>query len=82
MRCPEGCLIPREGTEGVPKWAKFYNWPRDKNGNPEKDRPGFPVGKDIPELVVEVPNDHHHSTLVVKGPCSVTRAPKKPKGDK
>lgn len=82
MKCPEGCLIHKEGTVGLPKWASFHNWPRDKDGNPLPDRPGFPVGKDIPEKILEVPNDHHHSLLVIKGPCSVVKAPAKPKGDR
>jgi hypothetical protein len=79
MRCPAGVLIPKEGTEGLPKWAKFHNWPRDADGSPLPDAPGFPAAKDIPEKVVEVQRDHHHAIAVFKWGCTETKAPKPPK---
>ena len=71
MRCPAGGLIPRPDTAGVAKWMKFYNWPRDKKGNPMEDAPGFPTAADIPEVTVDVPYDQHHAGLVVSGSCFV-----------
>lgn len=74
MKCPAGKLIPRAPTMHlgvVPKWQKFYNWPRDKDGSPLPDAPGFPTGDEIPEMVVEAPMDQHHALLVAKTACSV-----------
>jgi hypothetical protein len=88
MRCPAGKLIPKHDTAGQPKWAKFYNWPRDAKGNPIEDSPGFPTAADIPEVVVDVPYDQHHAGLIVKGPCCMVSevapapAPVKPKREK
>jgi hypothetical protein len=80
MKCPEGVLVPRPpGPPGprIPKERKFYNWPKDENGQLIEDREGFPTPKDIPEVVVEVVADHHHLvTCIHKGPCSLTKAPK------
>ena len=73
MLCPAGCLIPRPAmTTGpiVPKWQRFYNWPRDAKGQPIDDAPDFPASDDIPEVIVEVPADSYHlRTLIFKGPC-------------
>jgi hypothetical protein len=90
MLCPAGHLVPRPAvSHGMvpPKWQRFYNWPRDKKGEPMPDAIGFPRGDDIPEVTVDVPADQHHlRTLIAKGPCSLVdsapaKAPK-PKKDK
>ena len=86
--CPAGKLVPRPpfGTVGaiVPKWQKFYNWPRGKDGQPLPDAPDFPTPEDIPEVIVEVPMDDHHARMLYKGPCCLADAPapKKPKTPK
>jgi hypothetical protein len=55
----------------VPKWQKYYNWPRGKDGSPLPDAPGFPTPEDIPEMTVDAPKDQWHALLCHKGPCSV-----------
>lgn len=89
MKCPAGVLVPRPpGPPGprIPKERKFYNWPKDANGQLVEDREDFPTPSDIVEVVVEVVADHHHLVICIhKGPCSLTKAPPKakaPKGDK
>ena len=83
MKCPAGQLIPRPDTAGQPKWMRFYNWPRDAKGEPLPDAPDFPRPEDVPEMIVDVPRDEHHSGLIVKGMCSVgEQKPKSKKGDK
>lgn len=93
MLCPAGTLVPRPpGPAGgpiTPKWQRFYNWPRDKKGQPKPDAVGFPRADDIPEVIVEVTADQHHlRTLIAKGPCKLVDTvvtapvPAKPKKDK
>jgi hypothetical protein len=90
MKCPAGFLVPRPPTLGlgrpVPKWQRFYNWPREKDGSPMEDAPDFPAPEDVPEMVVDAPKDQHHALLCHKGPCSVVdelpAEPKKKRGDK
>ncbi len=85
MKCPAGVLVPRPpGPPGIPKRRRFYNWPRGKDGELITDRPNFPLAHHITEeMIVEVPADHHHLvTCIHKGPCSLTKAPPKPKTTK
>jgi len=73
--CPAGKLVPRPpfGELGViiPKWQKFYNWPRGKDGQPLPDAPDFPKPEDIKEVTIEVPKDQHHAMLCHKGACHI-----------
>ncbi len=77
--CIAGKLVPRPpfGNVGVivPKWQKFYNWPRGKDGQPLPDAPDFPKSEDIKEVTVEVPMDQHHAMLCHKGSCCLVDEP-------
>ena len=80
MLCPAGVLAPCPPGPPygpvMPKWQRFYNWPRDANGQPMEDRPDFPKSEDIPEVIVEVPADSHHlRTLIYKGHCRLVDEP-------
>ncbi len=84
--CPAGLLVPRpaQPTGPIPpKWQRFYNWPRDKKGQPLPDAPGFPKPADIKEMTIEVPADQHHTrTLIYNGHCRLADDVPKKKGDK
>lgn len=75
LHCPAGRLVTRPAMPTgpiPPKWMKFYNWPRDKKGSPLPDAPGFPRPEDIPEMIIEVPADQHHTrTLIYNGHCTL-----------